>query len=180
MAKKDKFIHISHLAGPLPFFTYGPYWGYHYHDSISNHKKGTSSIAQRNDGLEFGEIGMLSSESLSYRKAVAMYRKGMEEEFGWLYDKVKQSLSSLLSNGEKPGEERPSDQHNFVERKMILTRSEATVDIVRRFAPHCVLLSTNGIATFRFISLSFFLMFAQSNSWETHSDCPAFTLFRVT
>jgi len=101
MAKKDSFIHISHLAGPLPFFTYGPYWGYHYFEPISNHLDSTESVARKNDALGIGEIATLTSESITYEKAVSLFRDGMLEEFGDLYSLLTRKLSSFLSGGKK-------------------------------------------------------------------------------
>jgi hypothetical protein len=88
LSRSSSFIHVSHLAFPLPFFTYGPYWGYHHYSANHNH----DTKAPRTP-YALNPNGVRSSKSLDYREAVELYRPEMLDNYGWLYDRVLQSLS---------------------------------------------------------------------------------------
>jgi len=87
LSKKDSFMHIDHLAYALPFFTYGPYWGYHEFGDKFNH-----NIQKARPTHEH----MHSSTFTTYDSAVALTRDEMKAELGWFYDKVFGGLREVL------------------------------------------------------------------------------------
>ena len=87
LSKWDKFLHIDHLAYGLPFFTYGPYWGYHEFGRNFNHRVGTERPRHETK---------LSSTYTTYQDALDLTRDEMKEELGWFYDRVVESLKEVL------------------------------------------------------------------------------------
>ncbi|GMH67364.1 hypothetical protein TL16_g04660 [Triparma laevis f. inornata] len=91
LEERKRFYHIDHLAFPLPFFTHGPYWGYHTHDSSAN--KDTSKDRPEHDVK-------LSSTFTDYREAVKKDREFMMSKYSMLYERVRAALSESLGGGE--------------------------------------------------------------------------------
>lgn len=87
MSHQDKFIHVDHLAGPLPFFTYGPYWGYHHYEPGHNHKTHTERPTHATKR---------TSTFLEYPRAVKEDRHELEAEFGDVYAKLCAALHGHL------------------------------------------------------------------------------------
>ena len=102
LSHTDDYIHIDHLAGPLPFFTYGPYWGYHFHLPENNHHDpSTKTKALLNDSVDKHSLSTLSSTTLTYNKAIDLYRETMLIELKWLYDRIKSQLADFLNEENK-------------------------------------------------------------------------------
>eukprot|EP00520_Triparma_pacifica_P015817 CAMPEP_0118637600 /NCGR_PEP_ID=MMETSP0785-20121206/3236_1 /TAXON_ID=91992 /ORGANISM="Bolidomonas pacifica, Strain CCMP 1866" /LENGTH=370 /DNA_ID=CAMNT_0006528791 /DNA_START=118 /DNA_END=1226 /DNA_ORIENTATION=- len=87
-SKKEKFMHINHLAYALPFFTYGPYWGYHEFGEMFNHISNKARPKRKY---------RLSSTLTTYEDALNLTRDEMMSELGWLYDKVFWGLGEALN-----------------------------------------------------------------------------------
>jgi hypothetical protein len=118
--RAQHFIHLDTQGGPLPFFTYGSYWGYLNYDPANRptdpRLKGRPSRAGLVD-LEAGEVGVVdgsggkvslperrrcmpgrpvTSDCLSYSDAVEQHRERLLQDFGFLYDRVCARLSEHM------------------------------------------------------------------------------------
>jgi hypothetical protein len=109
-------IHVSTQAGPLPFLTYGPYWGYHqyekayrpYDDAFDQKAASAAAAAApgaagaaranpQNRGFQTAAppadltcgAGPVSTACLTYAAAVARLRPQLLGDFGFLYDRVR-------------------------------------------------------------------------------------------
>ncbi len=89
LERKSKWIHISHLSFALPFFTYGPYWGYHHRSIDHNHDVSSEERPTHQSHL--------TSIYTTYDDAVSQYRDVMLSDFDFLYDKVRSSLREYLN-----------------------------------------------------------------------------------
>ncbi|EOD30727.1 hypothetical protein EMIHUDRAFT_110977 [Emiliania huxleyi CCMP1516] len=74
----DRLIHISDTAGPLPFFTVGPYWAYH-----KNKTGGAPPLTSRT----------------SYERAMETEREYLKAAFGGLLEDVRDILEQSLRDG---------------------------------------------------------------------------------
>ena len=87
LSRRSDFFHIDHLAYALPFFTLGPYWGYHHYSEDHNH----NTKLERPQGG-----GLLSSTFSTYGSAVSSTRSSLLSDFPLLYDRVLSALKSSL------------------------------------------------------------------------------------
>ena len=87
LSHRADFYHIDHLAFALPFFTHGPYWGYHHFTSSHNHNTAAPRPSNSN---------VLSSTFTSYQAAVEKSKSSMLQDFPLLYSRVLSALKSSL------------------------------------------------------------------------------------
>ncbi len=84
---RNQFIHIDHLVGPLPFFTYGPYHGYMRPESRRNVDTSPPS-------------SVLTSSQCTYAETMDVQRMRMSEQFGWVYERVRMAVAMELNTSE--------------------------------------------------------------------------------
>ena len=87
-ALRSDYIHIDHLAFALPFFTYGPYWGYHRFSETHNFdtKAGRPT-----------HLTKRSSTFLPYSDIVPQSSQTLNDTFPTLYDKLLTGLATTLN-----------------------------------------------------------------------------------
>ena len=88
VAARDDFVHVDHLAGPLPFFTLGPYWGYLHHSRAHDHRSG--GRRPRADGARTSS----SSEYFEVAREVGARLLG---EHAWAYARLLDALGAELA-----------------------------------------------------------------------------------
>ncbi|GMI05115.1 hypothetical protein TrVE_jg12254 [Triparma verrucosa] len=91
LSERERFYHVDHLAFPLPFFTHGPYWGYHTFDGTANKDV---SKARPSDARK------LSTTYTTYVDALNRDRDFMMDKYSMLYERVRTALSEALGGGE--------------------------------------------------------------------------------
>lgn len=123
--RAQHLIHLDAQAGPLPFMTYGSYWGYLQYDpahrAADPSMKGKhSKVRADDDGDDGGDVekggrgsggrgdgalpprrqctpgAPVTSDCLSYNEAVKLHRTRLLDDFPFLYDRLCDQLSAHL------------------------------------------------------------------------------------
>ena len=103
LSRSDSFTHHDGTAGPLPFFTLGPYWGYHF-----------KSFGKTNFYCD-NEDGAFSSSREYYPEVVKRTREPLLRDFDFLYDSVKEKLTEFLTENRR--EQKKANPAKFGDKK---------------------------------------------------------------